>query len=346
MKIDLAKNISELLYQHETLVFPGFGGIVSGYKSASIDYVQGLLHPPSKELTFNEKLTINDGVLERFVRERYDLSTQEAAQAVGEYVTSIQVSLDKGEIVFFPKVGRLYRNYERKLQFLQDSTNYNTNTFGLPSVQFYPILRSKESLIKEAPVPIQEHKMVGTRTNLAKRLQGAMPMLIGFLVVSIAVALYMIKPDDLFTVENPATMPVSERINKKPTTPNRASILDLDSSETSIFSEKKNEVAEEVTEPSDELEESLVEETIDSESITRAPTQKECIIIVGAFRKKSGVQKTVEAVYELGYDAYKDKKGDLTRVGVQFSYEEEKDIKQVLNRVRKSIHHRAWIFKD
>jgi len=344
MNIDLAKNISELLFQHETVIFPGFGGIVTGYKSASIDYVQGLIHPPSKELTFNEKLTINDGMLERFVRERYDVSYEEAQQAVGAYVTKIQVSLDKGELVFFPKVGRLYRNYERKLQFLQDNTNYNTDTFGLPPVQFYPILRSKDGLAKEAPVPIEQHQMVGTKTtNFAHILQRAMPVLIGFAVVGIAISLFLLRPDGLLNENGPSTLPVSQNINKKPSATEKASMLDVVKKKKEVVKESVAPVVEETVIDEDEVN---YENDFVVEENARKAAQKECVIIVGAFSKKSGVQKTVDAIYDLGFDAYQDKKRGLTRVGVQFAYEDTHDIERTLKRVRKTIHHKAWVYKD
>ena len=340
MNIDLAKNISELLYKHETLILPGFGGIVSGYKSASIDYVQGLLYPPSRELTFNEKLTINDGILERFVCERYDLGKEEAEQAIGAFITRIQVSLEKGEIVFFPKVGRLYRNYERKLQFLQDNTNYNTETYGLPPVQFYPILRSKEGLInEEARIPVEEVLIVNNKKGVVAWVQSAMPLLIGFIVVGIAISIFFLRPDGALEQTGPSKLPVTQRLNKKPASTEKAGILNI---------EKKTEISTPINKEEIVIEADLddIEEVIDTEEITRAPSQKACIIIVGAYSKKSGVQKTIENIYELGYDAYKDKKKGLTRVGVQFAYEDANDIEKTLKQVRKSIHHKAWILKD
>ena len=340
MNIDLAKSISELLFQHETVIFPGFGGIVTGYKSASIDYVQGLIYPPSKELTFNEKLTINDGMLERFVRERYDLSYEEAQQAVGAYVTKIQVSLEKGELVFFPKVGRLYRNYERKLQFLQDNTNYNTDTFGLPPVQFYPILRSKDALVNEAPIPVEQHQMVGSKTtNFAQMVQRAMPALIGFAVVGIAISLFLLRPEGILNENGPSTLPVSQNINKKPSSPEQASILDIVKKKEIV----KAPIVEAKAEDEDEVN---YENDFVVEEAARKAAQKECVIIVGAFSKKSGIQRTVDEIYDLGYDAYQDKKRGLTRVGIQFAYEDKKDIERALKRVRKSIHHKAWVYKE
>ena len=55
--------IQELLYEHNSVIIPSFGGFTAGYKPASIDHVQGVIFPPSKDLKFNRYLTINDGIL-------------------------------------------------------------------------------------------------------------------------------------------------------------------------------------------------------------------------------------------------------------------------------------------
>jgi len=40
MQIDIPKQISELLYQHDSVIVPGLGGFVTEYKPVVIDHVQ------------------------------------------------------------------------------------------------------------------------------------------------------------------------------------------------------------------------------------------------------------------------------------------------------------------
>ena len=125
MNIDVASYLEHLLFEHESVIIPDLGGIVSSYRSASIDYVQGLLHPPSKSLSFNKNLIINDGILIGSLVQDHGISEKKARKIIEQYVEKTKKTLDRREIVVFPGVGRLYKDYEGNLQFLQDSTNFN-----------------------------------------------------------------------------------------------------------------------------------------------------------------------------------------------------------------------------
>ena len=60
-KVD--KHISELLYQHDCVIVPEFGGFVANYCSAKIHPTQHTFTPPSKSIVFNSNLKNNDGLL-------------------------------------------------------------------------------------------------------------------------------------------------------------------------------------------------------------------------------------------------------------------------------------------
>ena len=57
-KID--KHINELLYNHDCVIVPEFGGFVTNYASAKIHPVQHTFTPPSKNIVFNKNLKNND----------------------------------------------------------------------------------------------------------------------------------------------------------------------------------------------------------------------------------------------------------------------------------------------
>jgi len=341
MNLDLAPHIYTLLFQQETVIFPEFGGLVGSYNPASVDYVQGIIYPPSKTLVLNERLTTNDGVLEHFVRNKFELTKEEATLVITNFVNGMNETLDKGDIVIFPKVGRLYKNYERKLQFLQENTNFNKDTFGLPAIQFYPILRSGEGeRVSDAPAPLAEKKMVGKSKSVANWLQTAMPVMVSCAVVTIAISLYFLSPVSNSDIAGELQkLPVVDRLNQKPEV-EHAGVGSILSSEEDRHKVVRVE-EEDIIVPEEEILES--EET---EAITYAPETKSCVIIIGAYSKKEGVRKTVDKVLNLGYDVYQDRKGKLTRVGVQLAYEDEKDIKRALKRVKKKINKKAWVYKD
>lgn len=155
MQIDIPAHIEKLLFLHDTLTIPGFGTFTATKVSAAADYVGGTVSPPSKSLTFSENVSTDDGVLVNDVSITHGISTEEARRIIADFVEKIQAQLSQREIVTLPSVGRLYKNYVQKIQFLPDTTNFSPESFGLPPLQFSPIGRSREvEKNQETPPPV------------------------------------------------------------------------------------------------------------------------------------------------------------------------------------------------
>jgi hypothetical protein len=150
MQIDIAAHIEKLLFEHETLIIPTFGGFTSTRSPAAVDFVGGAVAPPGKTLAFNENLTIDDGILVHEISHACGISNDDARRLVLDFVESTKEALNQREIVTFPGVGRLYKNYAQKVQFLPDTTNFNTDSYGLPPLQFSPVARTRD---QEEAVP-------------------------------------------------------------------------------------------------------------------------------------------------------------------------------------------------
>ena len=63
MKHSIVHYISELLYYHDCVVIPEFGGFITTHKSSILDSNALKIYPPSKQISFNKKLQSNDGLL-------------------------------------------------------------------------------------------------------------------------------------------------------------------------------------------------------------------------------------------------------------------------------------------
>jgi CCDC81-like prokaryotic HU domain 1/CCDC81-like prokaryotic HU domain 2 len=145
MEIQVTTEIQALLYEHETVVIPGLGAFVCEYQEAVVDPYAGKLSPPSYLVRFDDDLQINDGILQDFIKRKYSLSSQEAQSAIAEFVSQTEAALNMHELVSFDQVGRLYRDYSKRLQFVPESTNFNPDSFGLKSVDYQPITRTQSS---------------------------------------------------------------------------------------------------------------------------------------------------------------------------------------------------------
>lgn len=231
MNIDVGKAITELLFEHDTVILPGLGGFTASPESATVDYVQGVVTPPAKKLAFNPNLVLNDGILVGHIQKRDVVTVQQATEAVNEYVVELKAALDRREIIEIPTVGRIYRDYEKQLKFMPEGTNFEASSFGLPDVKFTPVERVKKPEPETAaPAPKKVGK-VAAATQVAnaaaqkaekKAVQKAsssdfisklLPVLIVLAALLLAFSLYMILRGE--NTEPVATVG-DERVNVKP----------------------------------------------------------------------------------------------------------------------------------
>ena len=145
MAYDVASSINDLLFSNESVIIPGFGGFVLNEHSANIDYIKSTITPPSKIPSFNKNLTLNDGILVDYIKNQNRCTLEQANQIVKDFVEDAERKIEAKEIIEFPKVGRLYKDYSKSLQFLPYDTNFNTNAFGLPVIEVHPFSRNATS---------------------------------------------------------------------------------------------------------------------------------------------------------------------------------------------------------
>lgn len=148
MAYDVASSINELLFEKNSVIVPGFGGFELQQRPANIDHIKSTISPPNKVPFFNKNLTINDGVLVDHIQNQNQCTLEQANKIVEDFVAEVEAKIEKKEIVEFPMVGRIYKDYNKALQFLPYDTNFNSDAFGLPTIEIHPFSRS-ESVKKE-----------------------------------------------------------------------------------------------------------------------------------------------------------------------------------------------------
>ena len=149
--MNIEKHIRQLLFEQNCVIIPDFGGFIANYVSAEIHPIRHVFAPPSKFIAFNELLKVNDGLLISQVSANEEISREDAAKEVKEFVEKITNEININKKYYFEEIGTLYYNHELKLQFDPDkSVNYLNASFGLPELQFKPIERQNTYLQKTA----------------------------------------------------------------------------------------------------------------------------------------------------------------------------------------------------
>lgn len=103
----LSQHIAYLLTRHDCVVVPGFGAFIANTESARYDDVEGIYLPPSRHLSFNPRLTHNDGLLATSVSRREEIGYDAAMEAVGRYVDMMRYTLERDGELSLPGVGVL-----------------------------------------------------------------------------------------------------------------------------------------------------------------------------------------------------------------------------------------------
>jgi nucleoid DNA-binding protein len=139
-KLDTTAFIRELLFGHDCVIVPGFGGFIGNYTPARIDKKSGTFYPPVKQISFNRNLNHNDGLLVGRISGSSGITYGDSRNMVEEFVSGVRRKLAKGEKVVFDHIGSFINNQEGNIQFEPDrSSNYHLDSYGLESFQLLPL---------------------------------------------------------------------------------------------------------------------------------------------------------------------------------------------------------------
>ncbi len=97
-----------LLHDHDCLVIPKFGGFVAHPVPARFDEDKGEWVPPGRNVAFNPKLKVRDGLLEQEIRRATGCRNEAATELIDNEVAALQAHLESGGTRDIPGLGRLY----------------------------------------------------------------------------------------------------------------------------------------------------------------------------------------------------------------------------------------------
>ena len=250
-----------------------------------------------------------------------------------DFVRKVRETLNNKEIVVLPKTGRLFRDYEGQLKFVAEGANFNTDSFGLPAVQFFPVRRLADPVASPVSAPVREDKTTAAPTtnwvqNLVDWFDRHILYFIGATTLFIIFVIYWFfvhktsDQDPMVLEPNTPEVP-TERFNISPS--------------------QNDEIG--VTVPGGEQPANRQEPEVDTEEPTVAPGQRSAVIQVGIFGNSDNVERLVQKIYQAGFEPYTSKSGNLTTVGVQFAYETESDLQRTLRDVQSKFEPKAKIIQ-
>jgi len=140
--MELSAHIHYLLFRHDCVTVPGFGAFLVEQKAAYYDAVKQRYFPPAKELSFNEQLKSNDGILASHLAKSYGVSYERAGMDMHQQIIVWKEAVQK-RTLNVPTLGVFTLNSEGKMVFTPEiGLNFLAASYALPSVAAQPISRT------------------------------------------------------------------------------------------------------------------------------------------------------------------------------------------------------------
>lgn len=366
MKID--PYISELLFGHDCVIVPDFGGFVGNYAPAQVDSFHHKFSPPYKQLSFNKSLTKNDGLLANHIAQEEGINYNQALEGIATYVNGQKALLGQGKPIGIDKVGTLYYDKQQTLHFQPDhSVNYLTGSFGLTSFHSPAIIRkelitetqiAKKIVRKPIDQPPVRQKPIRRVSKLVPYVIAAVP-LIAYLVW-LPLATDILKPNGSFnyTDLNPFTPKKCAVYNGRTQvvqpvdTVTSGAAMDwmavpdtISFVQVALF-DKDNPLYDDSKKVTVKLREPVVAEPVTTYVATSKPKQHHPFhIIGGCFSVLSNAKRLVAKLKKAGFNAQIiDKHKGLNRVSIQ-GYPSRQEATTALRSIRAGQNTQAWLLK-
>ena len=323
MKIDVVKYIPELLYSHDCVIVPGFGGFIGNYSPSVINPVYHTFYPPFKSLLFNLHLKQNDGLLASWISRAEHIPYQHAVEEIRMMVEEWNTELVNNKELILPKIGKIIVESDEILQFEQDlSINYLPEAFGLTALVSPAIRRPGMQDKLEKKIDRYIRSSPGKSGKLTRSLKWA-----AMIALPVGVALYL----------SLTNMDQIRSFHQ-----NYSGFL-FSVSSPSPAAKKTVEIPKILSSPAKTAEVVKPLETVTPEA-SQSPAIKPYAIIVGAFRFRENADNLVATLIQDGFDA---RIFDITTTGLfrvsVGTFERKDEAVAQLAVVRSNKYSSAWL---
>jgi hypothetical protein len=336
---EVDKHISELLFEHDCVIVPDFGGFVANYAPAKIHPVQHTFTPPSKNIVFNKNLKNNDGLLANYIVTTEKTNYPEALKYISHFVDNTNAQLKKGAKINIDEVGTLFLDVERNIQFQPSATNYLLPSFGLPYFQSPAIKRDnigkriEKEFVDRGAIPAEKKKI-----NVKRIVTLAIIIPFVFGIIWIPLKTDLLKNIN-YTSLNPFATKESKVQSPKPKV---AVSLPI----------KKKDTAQIITnqQPTTNNQEPIVSPVIpDSTAVSKSNTVNldfKFHIVAGCFAIENNALKFVISLKEQNIDAAIIGKNDKQLFVVSCgNYATYKEANKEIGNIRKQLPN-VWLYKN
>ncbi|MCX6290668.1 MAG: SPOR domain-containing protein [Bacteroidetes bacterium] len=347
----MEQHISELLYDHDCVIVPSFGGFLASYNPANIHPSRHVFSPPSKKIAFNVFLKQNDGLLANHISRITEISYADALSRVEQHVHEWQKELAAGKKLIIDRIGTFTLDAEKNLRFdPEKDINYLRDAFGLSPVQFLPVKREGmqqkvEKQVKELMTSRPSLKQEKQALKISKKTKQRIlsTLIISSTLLWFSFNLYIITPHrfDLGSL-NPFSAGSSTESVRKESMPVPGNVITASPSRVeTVYVAKPVAINPGIAEPGKPEEINPVQKT----TPTVASPEGNYYVIAGAFQYLENAESMVKSLQTEGFTESKilDPSDHLKKVCFK-GFASRLEAVQESDRL-KALGKSSWIFK-
>jgi hypothetical protein len=167
--------IIDLLFDHDCVIIPEFGGLVANYRSARLNIVSHVISPPAKSIGFNPSLKYNDGLLTNYISATMGITYKQAAEQLAITIAEYQQALASEGRFSIDRIGVFYKDRLGQVQFIpEEQENFLMSSYGLKPIQLKKIGRLEDE---------DSTKVISLNPDYSRRWKIAAAILIPALLV-------------------------------------------------------------------------------------------------------------------------------------------------------------------
>lgn len=146
--------LEHLLYEHECVIIPQFGGFVVNAQDFQFNAKEGKIYPKRKCVAFNEKLKTDDRFLTTEWAKKQAISQKEASIEIAAISKELKSQISNQGYLTVGELGAFTLNSENRLSFSPNPDfNADLSVFGLFPVSLgHALPKEKKTVLEEAPV--------------------------------------------------------------------------------------------------------------------------------------------------------------------------------------------------
>jgi nucleoid DNA-binding protein len=146
--------LEHLLYEHECVIIPQFGGFVVNAQDFQFNAKEGKIYPKRKCVAFNEKLKTDDRFLTTEWAKKQSISQKEASIEITAISKELKSQISTQGYLTIGELGAFTLNSENRLSFSPNPDfNADLSVFGLFPVGLgHAIPKEKKTVLEVVPV--------------------------------------------------------------------------------------------------------------------------------------------------------------------------------------------------